>query len=212
MSDSQLALVAGAFALVGVLLGGAVNSFTAWRQRSADDKRRWLADRRSLYANYLGITASKLQEIDSIAVFLRHNQDEPMPNDEDRGIVKEGLSDYFVSWETDVQPALGEVQLLASDRVADLADRVSAALMEVTVYLEREETFTDYYPMWFQAQDLLTVLRNAMREELGLEELDDAAARRDPAYPWLPDRPSRETYVQDHGRRRPADEEPESAP
>ena len=27
MSDSQLALVAGAFALAGVLLGGAVNSF-----------------------------------------------------------------------------------------------------------------------------------------------------------------------------------------
>jgi hypothetical protein len=198
MSDLKLAVIAGSFGLGGVLLGGLVNTLAAWRQRVAEDKRRWLADRRSLYATYLGIAASKLQEIDSLAVFLRHHPDDPMPSDEDQAFVKEGLYDYFSSWETDVQPALGEVQLLASDRVADLADRVSSALMEVTVFLELNQAFTDYYPVSFQAQDLLGVLRNAMREELGLGELPNTRVRDDPDYPWLADRPSRESYHQAH--------------
>lgn len=193
-----MALVAGAFALAGVLLGGAVNSFVGWRQRKAEDKRRWLADRRSLYATYLGIVTSKLQEIDSLAVFLRHNPEDPAPDPEDHGLIKEGLHDYFAGWEIEVQPALGEVQLIASDRVADLADRVSSALMEVTVDLELDNAFTDYYPTWFQAQDLVGVLRNAMREELGLGELRNTRVRDQPDYPWLPERPSRESYHQAH--------------
>ena len=198
MSDYKLAVIAGSFALGGVLLGGVVNSLAAWRQRISDDKRRWLADRRSLYAAYLGIAASKLQEIDSVAGLLRYWPDDPMPTEEDRSSMKDDLYEYFSGWETEVQPALGEVQLLASERVADLADRVSSALMEVTVYVEQEDTFTAYYPMWFQAQDLLGVLRNAMRDELGLEELANTFVRRNPGFPWLADRPSRESYMQAH--------------
>jgi hypothetical protein len=198
MSDFKLAVIAGSFALGGVLLGGLVNSLAAWRQRIAEDKRRWLADRRSLYASYLGIVASKLQEIDSAAVFLRHWPHDPMPNEADRAVMKNGLREYFEGWDTEVQPALGEVQLLASDRVADLADRVSSALMEVTVYLEQDDAFTEYYPTWFQAQDLLGVLRNAMRAELGLGELPNTRVRDGSEYPWLPERPSRESYHQAH--------------
>lgn len=198
MSDFKLAVIAGSFALGGVLLGGAVNYLAAWRQRVAEDKRRWLADRRSLYATYLGIAASKMQEIDSSATFLRHWPDDPMPNDEDQGFIYEGLHEYINGWETELQPALGEVQLLASDRVADLADRVSSALMELTFFLEADQAFTDYYPMWFQTQDLLGVLRNAMREELGLGELPNTRVRSGDDYPWLPDRPTRESYHQAH--------------
>jgi hypothetical protein len=198
MSDFRLAVIAGSFALGGVLLGGAVNYLAARRQRVAEDKRRWLVDRRSLYATYLGIAASKLQEIDSSATFLRYWPDDPMPNDEDQGFMNEGLYEYINGWESKVQPALGEVQLLASDRVADLADRVSSALMELTFFLEAGQAFTDYYPAWFQSQDLLGVLRNAMREELGLGELPNTRVRDDGDYPWLPDRPARESYHQAH--------------
>lgn len=36
-----------------------------------------------------------------------------MPSIEDRNILKDGLHEYFMGWETEVQPALGEVQLLS---------------------------------------------------------------------------------------------------
>ncbi len=198
MSDFRVALVAGLFALGGVVLGGLINWLVLWRQRVAEDRRRWLSDRRTLYANYLGIASSMLQEIDSLAVFLRHWPADPMPSDEDRVLVKDGLTDYFVAWDGEVQPALGEVQLLASEKVADLADRVSTALIELTFYLETEDAFTEYYPTWFQSKDLVDLLRDAMRKELGLPELKHGFVRREEGFPWLADRPSRESYMQAH--------------
>lgn len=202
MSDSQVALVAGAFALVGVLLGGAVNSFTAWRQRVAEDKRRWLADRKTLYARYLGLVASMLQEIDSVAVFMRYDDaGTSKPDPKDLAMIDEGVFEFQQRWDSEIQPALGEVQLLASARVADLADRASGALLALTVYVNMTETFTAYYPTWFQALDLSKVLRNEMRIELGLEQLADDSFPRDSDWPWLADRPPAESYVQNHGRR-----------
>ena len=44
--------------------------------------------------------------------------------------------------------------------------------MELTSLVEPKGVFTQYYPTWFQAQDLLEVLRDAMRVELGLKEMD----------------------------------------
>ena len=93
---------------------------------------------------------------------------------------------------------LGEVQLLATPHVADLADRMSGALLELTSLVTPKGAFTQYYPTWFQTQDLLHVLRDAMRVELGLNEMETAEFRRSGDWPWLPDRPQRESYIQDH--------------
>ncbi len=114
--------------------------------------------------------------------------------------MREELQAYFAKWEDELQPLLGEVQLLASPKVADLSDRVSGALMEITAQVEIEGSFSEYYPGWFQADDLINVTRNAMREELGLEAVgsDRWALRRDNGWPWLDERPPRESYVQEH--------------
>lgn len=68
--------------------------------------------------------------------------------------------EYYAKWEDSLQPLLGEVQLLATGSVADLADRVSGALMEITWRVDKRAPFISYYPAWFQAQDLLHVLRD----------------------------------------------------
>lgn len=137
-----------------------------------------------------------LREIDSAAVFLPgHGEDESPEDDEVR---RERLYDYIHQWETELQAALGEVELLATPSVVDLADRVSTALIEVTAPVELRSQFNDYYPMWFQTRDLVEVLRNAMRTELGLEPMsvdERLAERRASDYPWLEDRPPRDTYV-----------------
>jgi hypothetical protein len=46
--------------------------------------------------------------------------------DEDEELMKDRLSKYRVRWDDELQPALEEVQVLASTEVAGLADRVSA--------------------------------------------------------------------------------------
>lgn len=143
-----------------------------------------------------------LRDIDDIAIHLPYDKNaEPMGSDEE-GWISEGLVDYLSTWEEVLQPALGEVELLASPSVAELADRVSSALMEgrpTSSCAGPSRTTTP--PGSFQTRELKEVLRNAMRVELGLPSTSAdqcMQARRDRDWPWLPDRPSRESYVQSH--------------
>lgn len=190
--------------IVTAVAGAAVGALLAWllaraadkRRLDAEDKRRWLADRRSVYASYLGLAGAMLQEIDSFAIFLSGEGSE-----EQEEWIKEGLLDYLYKWETELQRALGEVQLLASPDVVDLAERVSGALMDITAPVELRQAFDDYYPGWFQTQDLVSVLLNAMRGELGLLPAALGPSRRDENWPWLDNRPARESYVQSHPSR-----------
>lgn len=103
-------------------------------------------------------------------------------------------------WEEVLQPALEEIQLLASPEVTDLADRVSGALLHITIEIETPSTFVDYYPGWFQARDLVQILRDAMRQELGLKALPEQPPdmKLKDNWPWLPDRPDRDSYRQVH--------------
>ncbi len=191
-------VVAGGFGVAGTILGVVM---TTWLGRSAEqrrlaaeDDRRWLADRRRVYAAFLVLSQSMLREIDGVAGFLPYRGDEEVA-DEDEAFMTDGLMDYHVRWDDELQPALSDVQLVAGRGVADLADRVSGALMEITAVVERRGPFVDYYPGWFRAQDLLGVLRNAMRAELGLNDAIEAAYPRDAEWPWLSERPSEEEYI-----------------
>ncbi|MFI8927011.1 hypothetical protein ACIG3E_04895 [Streptomyces sp. NPDC053474] len=203
--QTTAALLAGGFALAGslggVLISGNLARRTDERRLAAEDERRWLTDRRASYSSYLGLAESMLKEIDSVAVLLSYDGEQPVTSDEEELIV-EGLADYLVKWDEVLQPALGEVQLLATSEVADLADRVSGALLELTIYVETRRAFTEYYPSWFQAQDLVKVLKDAMRVELGVSATFQNAtlSRQLAEWPWLPDRPPREAYFQGHSR------------
>lgn len=200
--QTTIALLSGGFALVGglggVLASGSVSRRAEDRRLKADDDRRWLTDRRTTYAAYLGLAESMLREIDSVAIFLSRNGTDPIP-DVDEQLLSEGLLEYMMRWDHELQPALGDVELLASPEVTDLADRVSSALIDLTATVELRGAFDDHYPMWFQTQDLIEVLKNAMRGELGLPPMSTGRrtlGRRANDWPWLPDRPSRESYRQ----------------
>lgn len=199
MSPELLAVVvAGSFAVIGTIVGGLMTTGfgqSAERRRlAAEDDRRWLADRRKVYASFLVLSQSMLREIDGVAVFLPYQGDEEV-TEEDEAFIGEGLTDYFTRWDEELQPSLGDVQLVAGADVADLTHRVSGALMEITAVVEKRGPFVNYYPGWFRAQDLLGVLRNAMRTELGLKDAVVADYPRDEQWPWLPDRPSEGEYI-----------------
>ncbi|OBF46886.1 hypothetical protein A5778_25420 [Mycolicibacterium monacense] len=187
-------LIAGLFGLGGALGGVLLSALTAkWshaRTVAAEDDRRWLIDRRTVYAAYLTLTEQMLREIDGIGVFLRYDDDKPPTSSQDNDTIQSDLSAYIAKWDDELQPRLGEVQLLASQEVADLADRVASALIEITSPIELRRTFGEYFPDWFRARDLVVILRNAMRVELGLEPaaVDASPARRDPDWPWLTER------------------------
>lgn len=191
-------VVAGGFGVIGTIVGVVM---TTWLGRSAErrrltaqDDRRWLADRRRFYSSFVVLSQSMLREIDSVAVFLSYRGDEEVA-DEDEALIAGGLMDYFARWDDQLQPALSDVQLMAGSEVADLADRVSGALMEITAVVEKRGPFVNYYAAWFRTQDLLGVLRNAMRAELGLNDAIKEDYPRDAEWPWLRDRPSEEEYI-----------------
>jgi hypothetical protein len=195
-SELTITLVVGllgmAGGLGGVFLGGYVARGTEKRRIEVEDARRWLTDRRSVYANFLGLAQAMLAEIDSFAIFLSRDEGTDI-GEGDEGYIREGLFAYFQRWQAELQPILGEIELLATPHVADLADRVSGALMDITSVVEQRGSFDSYYPDWFRCQDLFEVLRDAMRKELGLDS--PVREMRSPDWPWLPDRPSREKFM-----------------
>ena len=73
------------------------------------------------------------REIDSIACFLSYVGKVKIKPKND-GFISEGLTDYFAAWEDELQPLLGELQLVTSNNIADLADRESGGLMELTIF------------------------------------------------------------------------------
>lgn len=200
-------ILTGSFTLaagvMGAVLAGAFARRGERRRQQSEVDRQWVIDRRSVYANYLALAEVMHREIDLLACFLSYDGKAKIKPDDD-DFISEGLTSYFATWEDELQPRLGELQLVASNNVADLADRVSGALMELTIFLERRRAFTSYYPVWFQAQDLIHVLRNEMRVELGLPSHGDSA-RIEHSWPWLASRPSAEHYIQDHSGQCPED-------
>lgn len=209
MSDLYVALVSGSIGIVGVIGGIWLTALTTKgaesRRLASEDQRRWQSERRSMYSAYLGYAEVLLRKVENVGVFLTY--DEPGGLDlETEEIVQQGLLEYFEEWENTLQPALGEVQLLASPEVAELADRVSGALMECSGPIEQRSSFTEYCPTWFQTRDLINVLRNAMRAELGLTGMLDQVAR-SREWPWLPERPARDTYIQSHPGTKPSPDE-----
>ena len=186
------ALLIGAFGLGGVLGGALLTSHFAQRadQRriTSEDERRWLTDRRHVYAQYLAMVTAMLRSIDGTAVFLTA-KDRPTIPTEDEVILKEDVFEFYQRWDGELQPVLGEIQLLANPKVAELADRTSWALMELNGFIESRQQFETVYEYSLKTSHLLESVRNAMRTEIGLTRpIKTFPMPKD--WPWLPDEDS----------------------
>jgi hypothetical protein len=197
-SDLATSILTGVFALGGGLGGVLLSNHLGQRAEKGrlaiEDARQLLADRRRVYAAYLGLTASMLEEIDRIALFLPDDRTQHISAKHESKI-SEGSIEYYGHWGNQLQPALAEVQLVAAPKTAELAERLSIGLLRMGSLIDSRQPFPNYYPGYFQTLDLLQVVRNAMRAELGHPE---AVTRPYPPaedWPWLPDRPSRESYA-----------------
>lgn len=150
-SEVTLAVLSGALGVVGTVVGAVLNDVlgrsSEKRPLIADGERRWLQERRASYAAYLRLSIDLLRELDALGVMLSYDGSESISEEEEE-IIQEGLPEYFHRWETELQSALADVQLIATPLVADIADRVSA-LLEPTAVIELRGRFIDYYPIWF---------------------------------------------------------------
>ena len=94
------AVVAGLFGLGGALGGVLLSALTAkWshsRTIAAEDARRWLNDRRTVYAAYLTLTEQMLREIDGVGTFLRYDDDTPPLSAEDEELIGNGLFEFHM--------------------------------------------------------------------------------------------------------------------
>jgi hypothetical protein len=184
-------LLTGAFGLAGVLGGVLLTSHLTRRadeqRMSGEDARRWLIDRRKVYAEYLGIIFSMLREMDGLACFLPNEEEEEI-SEENEAYLKDNLFEYYMRWDDKLQPALEEIQLLAKPQVAELADRTSWALIELGGFVESRQPCSLIYPYINQTRRLIDITRNAMRAELGVvDPVNTFPMPRD--WPWLPDEP-----------------------
>jgi hypothetical protein len=138
-----------------------------------------------------------LQEIDRVALYLPDTAQNISA--EHKSKIANGMIQYYDHWADQLQPALAEVKLVATAEVAELADRLSAAFLEIGRLADSSAPYVDYYPYYFQIRDMLEVVINATRTELGRP--DTVIRRQSDDWPWLPDRPSRESYVKPNVRK-----------
>jgi hypothetical protein len=127
-------VLTGAFALGGSLSGVLVTAYLkrrAERERIAvEDRRRWVAEWRHAYAGYLGIARSISDDLVEAAKELDLHTDK---------LVKK--------WHIKLQPALGEVMLIATPEVVELAARLADGLLYLIAVLiddKRQSTFESW--------------------------------------------------------------------
>jgi hypothetical protein len=172
------------------------------RRLAAEDERHWLNDRRTLYARYLGLVERLERDADSIACFLPHDEDAPAIKDDDERVVREMFQEWMECWDTELQPMLSEMELLATPKVADVAARAAHGILAAVPqpqHLGPDDSritpavYSDHWPTQQMAKGLRELLRNEMGVELGLDPVSDQAPD-DRNWPWLGDQPSFEDH------------------
>lgn len=186
-------ILTGAFALGGSLGGVLVAAHLgrrAERERTeVEDRRRWVGEWRHTYAAYLGIARSMYGELESAGNCLL-----PEFKEKATGELDKRADALVAKWHTELQPALGEVLLIATPEVAELAARLADGLLNLTAVLIAQERYSIFESWTDKCGELFGSLINRMRSELGLPgELDSrlvansAFERED--WPWLPSAP-----------------------
>jgi len=189
------ALTGGLLALLGALLSWLVNRSGDKRRLDAEDERRWMKDRRSLYARYLSLIEQLDREAGSIACFLPHDSEAPAMSEKDEALIREMSHEWLALWDDDVQPALSEMELMAKPKLADLAARAAHAILTAVPQTkivgvgngEDIVTPSDYGRYWQTAKrvrPVIEAMRNEMRSELELHAVMNKAPT-DPDWPWI---------------------------
>jgi hypothetical protein len=184
-SNWIIPVLTGSFALAGTLLGVLLNSTLTQRADRVrvriEDDRRWLTDRRRIYVQFLTLAESLLDQIEDTELPSFDPKTKKLSR---RDETEEGLDRSSARVTNELYPVLGELRLIASRAVADLAGRTSDALMLVWEDVAHGGGGGTHKP----TRDLIDTTLNAMRSELGLPE----AIRIWPTnseleqWPWLP--------------------------
>jgi hypothetical protein len=139
-------VLTGAFALGGSLSGVLVTAYLkrrAERERIAvEDRRRWVAEWRHAYAGYLGIARSISDDLVAAGNYLRPESDKEAAKELDLHTDK-----LVKKWHIKLQPALGEVMLIATPEVVELAARLADGLLYLIAVLiddKRQSTFESW--------------------------------------------------------------------
>lgn len=192
------AVMAGVIGVGGSLCGVLLSTFLgsrAERQRLAEaDARRWLEDRRRVYADFLLLSQSMLKQIEFPGLNLPYD-DTKSENRDEKAVRIDLVYEYFGRWEDELQPVLAELMLVSGAGVADMASRVSDALMELGGFIEVGGYYVDFYPKKQRTDDLIGLLRNTMRGDLGNREDIDSRVTRDAGWPWPSSIPDEVEYV-----------------
>lgn len=180
--------------LCGVLLSTFLGARTERRKLSEADARRWLEDRRRVYADFLLLCQSMSNQIEFTGLNLPY--DDSKSEDEDsRDARIDQVYEYYGRWEDELQTILAEVMLVGGANVADMAARVSDALMGLGGFAEVGGYFVDFYPKKQRTDDLIGLLRNTMRGDLGNHEDIDSRPTGDAEWPWPSSIPGEIEYV-----------------
>ena len=106
--------------------------------------------------------------ISSIGTKLAVDESEPVTSETDASITH-ALGHYAAAWKADFRPALGQVRLIASRQVAELADRVSSAITHTQSSIRERESLQEFDLVWGRTGMLVDVLRDAIRVQLCIE-------------------------------------------
>lgn len=176
MNPAAVAMISGAFALTGGLGGALLAGFLTIRANKSkqddEDSRRWQSDRRKIYAQYLGLLESMVRQSEDFTEVM-----DPKRWDEDSELVakfaRDASKDYLQRWQREVEPTMFEIQLMASPKVADLAVALARSLLNLETSLNEQITSIEFeeeiLPHYWRE---IAVLRNAMRNELNLPNLE----------------------------------------
>ncbi len=182
-------VVTGLLALGGALVGSAASYMfgarAAARQTQVEDARRWLTDRRALYANYLALCESMLREIRELHGTGPHVRASTVAGREYEMVVTPRLSALADREDDELAPALGEVRLMGGFQVGDLAERALEALALGVASLVLDDPASSRNDVLLTSE-IIHALRNAMRVELGMAGLE-LGEPRDVDWPYLRD-------------------------
>ena len=141
-----------------------------------------------------------LQAIDRTSAFLSYDGTEPIKKG-DEELLNEEIVGLYGRWDDEIRFALGEVQLIASPYVAEVADRSAWALMLLIGAMDSRKTwlgdvdtrktFQEVNQAYYLTLHLIEALRNEMRKELGFTDPVHSWPRSKEwtDWPWLSDKP-----------------------
>ena len=164
--DVLLVLLTGGFTLSAVFVTTRMSNAAERDRREAEDARRWHDDRRTLYARYLSLVDGMLIDFGVLDILTPSRWNPPI-NDWEAEVIERGRAKFMDGWTNQVRPALGEIQLLASSDVVDLAARVSSALFNLYEIFEGPDRRKFSWTLK-RTRDFLEALCDAMRHELGV--------------------------------------------